>query len=224
MESHHVALEFPREGQRHQFAEPPNDLAAKKAYRSATRTAPEWGEPYHWLGAVLESQGRQKKQSRHTNKQSACCLMTRGISSRLAGCKLLADITRRLSAYWRRACEETSLRRGRCQAVSGGSVGAFWSSEEAFAQWQVVLRIEPSYPSHHRLMEEAKRTKAHSPISAQCPWRIFYIRGQRNSSTMSSDWHAPTPNLSPRCDWSAVSIRWRPDRATTVPGTVPAEL
>jgi hypothetical protein len=29
--------------------------------------------------------------------------------------------------------------------------------EEAIAQWQVVLRMEPSYPSHHLPMEEAKR-------------------------------------------------------------------
>jgi Flp pilus assembly protein TadD len=61
MGSHDVALEFLREGQRHHFAEPPNDLAAEKAYQSATLTAPEWGEPYHWLGAALESQGKTKE-------------------------------------------------------------------------------------------------------------------------------------------------------------------
>jgi hypothetical protein len=41
MESNNVALEFLREGQRHQFAEPPNDLAAETAYRSAAQTVPE---------------------------------------------------------------------------------------------------------------------------------------------------------------------------------------
>ena len=61
MGSHNVALEFLREGQRHHFAERPNELAAEKAYQSATLTAPEWGEPYHWLGAVLESQGKTKE-------------------------------------------------------------------------------------------------------------------------------------------------------------------
>jgi Flp pilus assembly protein TadD len=60
MGSYDVALEFLREGQRHHFAEPPNDLAAEKAFRSATLAAPEWGEPYHWLGIVLESRGRTK--------------------------------------------------------------------------------------------------------------------------------------------------------------------
>jgi Flp pilus assembly protein TadD len=61
MGSHNVALEFLREGQRHHFAEPPNELAAEKAYQSATLTAPEWGEPYHLLGAVLERQSKTKE-------------------------------------------------------------------------------------------------------------------------------------------------------------------
>ncbi len=58
MESHNLALEFLREGQRHQFAELPNDRAAETAYRSAVQSAPEWGEPYHRLGAALERQGK----------------------------------------------------------------------------------------------------------------------------------------------------------------------
>jgi Flp pilus assembly protein TadD len=61
MESNNVALEFLREGQRHQFAEPPNDLVAETSYRSAVQTAPKWGEPYHWLGAVLERRGKTKE-------------------------------------------------------------------------------------------------------------------------------------------------------------------
>jgi hypothetical protein len=58
VESHNDAVELLREGWRHQFAEPPNELAAETAYRSALQTAPEWGEPHHWLGAVLERQGK----------------------------------------------------------------------------------------------------------------------------------------------------------------------
>jgi len=50
MTLHDVASEFLREGQRHHFAEPPNELACEKAYRSATLTVPEWGEPCHWFG------------------------------------------------------------------------------------------------------------------------------------------------------------------------------
>jgi tetratricopeptide (TPR) repeat protein len=58
VESHNDAVELLREGQRHQFAEPPNELAAETAYRSAFQTAPEWGEPHHRPGAVLERQDK----------------------------------------------------------------------------------------------------------------------------------------------------------------------
>jgi hypothetical protein len=47
MESHNVALELLRDGQRHQFTEPTKDLAAETAYRSAVQAVPEWGEPYY---------------------------------------------------------------------------------------------------------------------------------------------------------------------------------
>jgi hypothetical protein len=85
MESQNVALEFLREGQRHQFAEPPNDLAAETAYRAAVQTAPEWGEPYHWLGAILERQGKTKEAVECTSRRFSCSPVTLGLSLRLAG-------------------------------------------------------------------------------------------------------------------------------------------
>jgi Flp pilus assembly protein TadD len=51
------ASQLLREGQSHSFAEPPDYAAAEKAYRAATNLSPEWGEPYHWLGFVLQRQG-----------------------------------------------------------------------------------------------------------------------------------------------------------------------
>src|SRR5258707_7928326 len=51
------ASQLLREGQSHFFAEPPDYAAAEKAYRAAISVSPEWGEPFHWLGSVLESQG-----------------------------------------------------------------------------------------------------------------------------------------------------------------------
>ena len=51
------AAQFLRDGQSHQFAEPPDFAAAERAYRAATYVSPEWGEPYHWLGFVLTRLG-----------------------------------------------------------------------------------------------------------------------------------------------------------------------
>jgi tetratricopeptide (TPR) repeat protein len=158
MGSHNVALEFLREGQRHQFAEPPNDRAAETAYRSAVQSAPEWGEPYHWLGAALERQGKThdaveayqqaikwlpgdprpfialgQLQSTRGQYQEAIRLLEAGLAMK----PHYAEADARL--FLAEALERS------------GTV------EKAVAQWQIVLRMEPSYPSHHLPMEEAKR-------------------------------------------------------------------
>lgn len=51
------ASQLLRQGQSYQFADPPNHAAAENAYRAAACAAPNWGEPFHWLGFVLEKQG-----------------------------------------------------------------------------------------------------------------------------------------------------------------------
>jgi len=158
MGSHNVALEFLREGQRHHFAERPNDLAAEKAYRSATLTAPEWGEPYHWLGAVLERQNKTKEAVEAYQRaiqllpgdprslialgrlQTTCGQYAEAISLLEAG---LAMKPHYAEADARLFLADVLERSG--------------AVERAVAQWQVVLRMKPSYPSHHLPMEEAKR-------------------------------------------------------------------
>jgi tetratricopeptide (TPR) repeat protein len=158
MGSHDVALQFLREGQRHQFAEPPNDLAAEKAYRSATLTAPEWGEPYHWLGAVLESQGRTKEAVEAY--QQAIRLLPADPRPLIAlgrlqtTCGHYADAISLLEAglALKPHYAEADARLFLAEVLErSGAV------EKAVAQWQVVLRMEPTYPSHHLPMEEAKR-------------------------------------------------------------------
>jgi tetratricopeptide (TPR) repeat protein len=158
MESNKVALKSLREGQRHQFAEPPNDVAAETAYRSAVQTASEWGEPYHWLGTVLERQGKTKEAVEAYQQainlvpgdpravialgrlHSTCGQHEQAISLLEAG---LATKPHYAEADARLFLAEALERSG--------------AVEEAVAQWQIVLRMEPSYPSHHLPMEEAKR-------------------------------------------------------------------
>ena len=158
MSSHDIASEFLREGQRHQFAEPPNNPAAEKAYRSATLTAPEWGEPYHRLGAVLESQGRTEE----------------AVESYQQAIRLLPDDPRPLIALGRlqttcghyadaiRLLEEgIAMKPHYAEADArlflADVLDRSGAVEEAIAQWQIVLCMKPSYPSRHLPMEEAKR-------------------------------------------------------------------
>ena len=158
MGSHDDATEYLREGQRCQFAEPPDDLAAEEAYRAAARAAPEWGEPYHWLGNVLEIRGNAKDAVEAYQRaiqllpgdprplialgrlQSACGQYQEAIRLLEAG---LAMKPRYAEADARLFLAEALERSG--------------AVEKAIAQWQIVLRTEPSYPSHDKPAEEAKR-------------------------------------------------------------------
>lgn len=155
---HEIASEFLREGQRHHFAEPPNELAAEKAYRSATLTAPEWGEPYHWLGAVLGSQGRTEE-AVEAYQQAIRLLPTDprpliALGHLQTTCGHYAEAIRLLEAgiAMKPHYAEADARLFLADALErSGAV------EEAIAQWQVIMHMEPSYPSRHLPMEEAKR-------------------------------------------------------------------
>lgn len=146
-----------RQGQSYQFADPPNDVAAEKAYRAAIHSAPEWGEPYHWLGFVLERQS---------------CTQDASEAYRQA-IRLLAGDPRPLIALGR-----LQLNRGQySEAIKSLEAGlalkphyaeadarlflaeAFEHSgnvEQATAQWRVVSQMHPSYPSHECPLKDAK--------------------------------------------------------------------
>jgi cytochrome c-type biogenesis protein CcmH/NrfG len=152
------ASEHLQEGQRHQFAEPPDDRAAEQAYRAATRAAPEWGEPYHWLASVLEKQGKAKE----------------AVESYQRAIQLLPDDPRPLIAlgvlhtaggHYEEAIRllEAGLAMKPHYAEADARLflaDAFERSgaeEKAVAQWKIVLGMEPSYPSHDKPIEEARR-------------------------------------------------------------------
>jgi tetratricopeptide (TPR) repeat protein len=158
MGSHNDASEHLREGQRCQFAEPPDDLAAEKAYRAAMRAAPEWGEPYHWLGTVLER--RDNAKDAVEAYQRAIQLLTDDPRPLLAlgrlqsACGQYQEAIRLLEAglAMKPHYAEADARLFLAEALErSGAV------ERAVAQWQIVLYMEPSYPSHDRPIEEAKR-------------------------------------------------------------------
>ena len=146
-----------RQGQSHQFADPPNDVAAEKAYRAAIHASLEWGEPHHWLGSVLERQGYTQEAS-EAYRQAI---------------QLLAGDPRPLIALGR-----LQLSRGQySEAIESLEAGlalkphyaeadarlflaeAFERSgsvEQAISQWQLVAQMQPLYPSHERPMQDAK--------------------------------------------------------------------
>jgi tetratricopeptide (TPR) repeat protein len=150
-----------REGQSFQFAEPPDDAAAEKAYRAAVRIAPAWGEPYHWLGSVLERQGYA---------QEAAEAYQRAIHLLAGDPRPLIALGRLQGARGQSNEAIKSLEAGLALKPHYGEADArlfladaFERSgnvEEAVAQWRAVAKMQPSYPSHERPMEEANRKLA----------------------------------------------------------------
>ena len=152
------ASQLLREGQSYFFAEPPDYAAAEKAYRAATSVSPEWGEPFHWIGSVLESQG---------NLQEAADAYRRAINLLTGDPRPLIALghLQSLRGKYEEAIEllhtgialkphyaEADARLMLAEAFErAGNV------EQAVAQWRVVAQMEPFYPSHEKPMAEAKR-------------------------------------------------------------------
>jgi tetratricopeptide (TPR) repeat protein len=164
------ASQLLREGQSHQFADPPNYPAAEEAYRAAIRAAPACGEPYHCLGFVLEKQG----------------FVDEAIEAYQRAIRLLAGDPRPLIALG-------ALQRSRGQyseAINSLEAGlalnphyaeadarlilaeAFERSgkiKEAIAQWRVVAQMRPFYPSHEKPMKEAELKLAEYSAANESP-------------------------------------------------------
>jgi tetratricopeptide (TPR) repeat protein len=150
-----------REAQAQFFDEPPDYAAAETACRAATNVSPGWGEPFHWLGSVFERQG---------NLQGAADAYRRAID-------LLAGDPRPLIALGRlqsrRGQHEEAIRllqdgialkphyaEADARLMLAEAFERADNIENAVAQWRIVVKMEPSYPSDGKPMKEARRKLA----------------------------------------------------------------
>jgi tetratricopeptide (TPR) repeat protein len=150
-----------QQGQSYQFADPPNNAAAENAYRAAARAAPNWGEPFHWLGFVLEKQGFPQEATEAYLKATQ---LLPGDPRPLIALGNLDNLERSRGQYSEAITfleaglalnphyAEADVRLMLAEAFErSGSI------EKAVAQWRVVAGMQPLYPSHEQPMEEAKR-------------------------------------------------------------------
>jgi Flp pilus assembly protein TadD len=155
------ASQLLREGQAYQFAESPDFAAAEKAYRGAIDVSPDWGEPYHWLGFVLERQGHlQSAEDAYLQAIQLLAgdprpLIALGGLQRLRG--QIGEAIKSLKAglALKPHYAEADARLMLAEAFEGAG-----DIEQAVAQWRVVAQMEPSYPSDGKPMEEAKKRLA----------------------------------------------------------------
>lgn len=147
-----------KEGQAHQFAEPPDYSAAEKAYRAAIDLSPQWGEPHHCLGFVLQQQGRLPE-AEDACKRAVCLLkddprplIALGEVQRRRGRYHVAISSLEAGLALKPHYAEADARLMLAEALVGAK-----RLKDAAAQWRVVVKMEPFYPSYEWPMEEAKR-------------------------------------------------------------------
>jgi tetratricopeptide (TPR) repeat protein len=152
------ASQLLRKGQSYQFAQPPNDAAAEKAYRAAVRAAPEWGEPFHWLGYVLERQGYAQEAAEayqraiHLLAGDPRPLIALGGLQRIRG--QYNEAIKYLEAG---LALNPHYAEADARLVLADAFECSGNVRQAVAQWRIVAQMQPSYPSDERPMEEAKR-------------------------------------------------------------------
>jgi Flp pilus assembly protein TadD len=155
------AAQFLRDGQSHQFAEPPDFVAAERAYRAATCVSPEWGEPYHWLGFVLTRLGNLEeaadayRRAIHLLAGDPRPLIALGGLQRLRGQYEEAIRSLETGLALRPHYAEADARLMLAEAFECAD-----NIQQAVAQWRVVAQMDPSYPSDEKPMEEARRKLA----------------------------------------------------------------
>lgn len=152
------ATRFFREGQSYRSAEPPDLIAAERAFRAAIGQSPQWGEPYHCLGFVLQQQGRLPE------AEDACAravsllkgdprpLIALGNVQRLRGRYHVAIRSLEAGVALKPHYAEADARLMLAEALVGAK-----KLKEAADQWRIVAKMEPFYPSYEWPMEEAKR-------------------------------------------------------------------
>jgi tetratricopeptide (TPR) repeat protein len=147
-----------RRGQAHQFAERPDYAAAENAYREAIQASPDWGEPYHWLGSALEQQGKLQAaadafaRASHLLPGDPRPLIAQGHVRHLSGQYEEAIDLLQAGIALNPPYAEADARLMLADAfVCAGR------QEQAVAEWRTVARMEPSYPSQDKPMEEARR-------------------------------------------------------------------
>ncbi|MBS0380744.1 MAG: hypothetical protein JSS29_19865 [Proteobacteria bacterium] len=155
------ASDFLRKGQAHQFSEPADHHAAEIAYRASIRIAPHWGEPYHWLGFALESQGLLEEAADAYRR--ACELLTDDPRPLIALGRLRTALHQYVEAIklleigltLRPHYAEADARLFLADALDlAGKV------ERAAVQWRIVSQMKPSYPSRDKPMKAARQKLA----------------------------------------------------------------
>jgi cytochrome c-type biogenesis protein CcmH/NrfG len=155
------ASQLLRRGQAHQFADPPDYAAAEKAYREAIQASPGWGESSHWLGSALEQQGRLQDAADAFARASRLLpgdprpIIAHGHVRRLSGQYQEAIDLLEAAIALKPHCAEADARLMLADAFMCGG-----KHEQAVAEWRIVAQMNPSYPSHEKPMEEAKRRLA----------------------------------------------------------------
>jgi tetratricopeptide (TPR) repeat protein len=146
-----------KQGQDRFFGDPPDYIAAAKAFREAIELAPAWGEAFYWLSGALENRGDYREAIKMGRK--AIGLLPNDPRPSISLGQLMKSIGRYAEAV---RLLEQGLRLkphyGEADALCmlAESYEALGKIRKAAKLWRQVVKMKGFYPSHELPMEEAR--------------------------------------------------------------------
>lgn len=155
-----------KEAQDCYFRDPPDYAAAERCCRKAIEVAPNWGEPFHFLGGALKQQ----------NRLAEACEASRTAVRLLPGDpRPLISLGHDLLLSGRYAEAVPFLEEGLKLKPHYAEEDARFMLAEAFEGlgqidkaadlWRQIVKMESTYPSYDRPMEEARKKLAKHGLS-----------------------------------------------------------
>jgi tetratricopeptide (TPR) repeat protein len=147
-----------REGQNALFAQPPKLEKAKDLFHRVTLLAPNWVEGYQWLASAWEGLGDYQEAAKAYKEAIRCD--AKDPRPKISLGRLLTSMGQLNEAI-------TELQQGLALKPHYGEPDARLFLAEAYEkahdlikateQWEIIEKMDPSYPSNDEPMREARR-------------------------------------------------------------------
>ena len=147
-----------KEGQKFLFSKPPDYSRAERVFLELTRLAPNWSEGSLWLGLALLDQSRLTEADT-AFRRSIALAPTDSRAHLWLGTAL--ERAGRLNDSVQCFRDGLDLKPHYSEADSRVELASVLKKlgriEEAIAEWQMVARMDASYPSYDAPIDDAKR-------------------------------------------------------------------
>jgi Flp pilus assembly protein TadD len=147
-----------QEGQHSFFSKPPDLPRAVSLFRETTQLAPDWAEGFLWLGLALLEDSRFPEAE--TNFRRAIALDVTDSRPHLhlgVGFDRQGSLEDSVRCYRDGLALKPYYGEADSRMMLADVLKRLGRIDEAVCEWQIVVQMEPNYPSYEWPIEEAKR-------------------------------------------------------------------